>query len=63
MDDLHFIKPFNHTENREYMQFKNIPKSQVQNIDGNKVEKWFSMYIVTIVLYIGMQLYQLTCTM
>ena len=41
MDDLHVIKPFNHTENREYMQFRNIPKSQVQNLDGSKVEQWF----------------------
>ena len=40
MDDLRHVNPFQLHEGRSHQEFKNIPKSQVQKLDGYKFQKW-----------------------
>ena len=41
MDDLHNVKPFQHTEGRAYQQFNHIPKSFLQKIGNCSLQNWF----------------------
>lgn len=42
IEDLHDILPFKYTEGRYYEQFKHIPKSLSEKVDGQKLHKWFN---------------------
>ena len=41
IQDMKMIKPFNHVSGRHYKEFKSIPKSLSEKVDGYLLHKWF----------------------